>query len=101
MNLGSPKGKPAPSSSGSPMGLWSVPVCAGVHLCSALRRGGGAGCCSSQRTIAEGQAGASQAMHKVHPAPAASWGSTQEVEQPEVLPDWGRVSSLDEAFRRW
>lgn len=51
VTLGSPKGKTVPSSSGSPVGSWSVSVCAGVHICSALRRGGWVSCCSSQRTI--------------------------------------------------
>lgn len=64
--LGSPKGKMVPSSSGCPVGLQSVPVV--LAFTSALRRGGWVGCCSSQRTIVGGQAGATQAMHKVPPS---------------------------------
>lgn len=95
MAWGSPKGKLVPSSGGS------QPVSPGMHGRSALCCGRGAGCCSSQSTVVEGQAGASQAVHEVHAASAASWGSTQEVEQPKVLPGWDRVFSLEDAFRRW
>lgn len=95
MAWGRPKGKLVPSSGGS------QPVSPGMHGRSALRCGRGAGCCSSQSTVVEGQAGASQAVHEVHAASAASWGSTQEVEQPKVLPGWDRVFSLEDAFRRW
>lgn len=79
--LGSPKGKIVPSSSSSPVRVRSVPVHAGVHLCSALRREAEVACCSSQRTISEGQSGASQAVHKVHHAPAARLVSMQKIQQ--------------------
>lgn len=99
MTLGSAKGKPVPSSRGCPVELWKM--LSVLAFISALRKRGEVGCSSSQRTIVEDQAGASQAMHSVHPASAASWGSMQEVEQTWILPDWDKISTLDEAFRRW
>lgn len=81
--LGCPKGKTTPSSSSCPVGLRSVPVHAGVHFCFALRRGKGGGYSSSQRTMAKGHSGVRRDIHKVHPAPAATWDLLKRLKSPK------------------